>query len=198
VDLNYPLVQSIIGQAGGRMRMPAVTSIGAGAAKQQPVDAEDHLVALSLRYTSVMWDLVADLPDTLYSDSRNRQIMRTLSSLDLTNPPEVDDVVATFDEHMVEHARRILAHLDGFPSPMAGEVREEVLQSIVRLQREQYEALAAHLRAEIHAAEEAKDQASFGELMSYLARLPELHRQLYPRRSPYFRDSRSKKGDIWP
>jgi hypothetical protein len=65
----------------------------------------------------------------------------------------------------------------------------------LKLQRDQFDALSAHLRAEIAAAQESQDGETSGELLAYLARLPALHQQLYPRRSPYFRDSRSKNEE---
>ena len=50
------------------------------------------------------------------------------------------------------------------PAPTPGALREELLQTIVKLQREQYEEFAGHLRAELASAQADDDPVTFAEL----------------------------------
>ncbi|CAN5806185.1 DNA primase [soil metagenome] len=191
LNLQYTMVQSIVRQSSSRPNLAFSQPQESEVASGRQLRAEDHIMALSLRYTSVVADLIETIPEAVIADSRNRLILQVLSSIDLNSNHETEDILAMMDEHTAEHGRGLVSHVSGRPAPMPGEVREEILQSVVKLQRDQFDALSAHLRAEIAAAQETKDGEASGELLSYLARLPELHQQLYPRRSPYFRDSRS-------
>ena len=191
LGLQYTVVQSIVRQTSSRPNLAFAQQRESQVANRAQLRAEDHLVALALRYTVVVADLIETVPEAIIADSRNRQILRLLNSFDLSANPGMDDILATMDEHIAVHGRGLVSHLSGRPAPMPGEVREEILQSVVKLQRDQFDALSAHLRSEIAAAQNSTDGETSVELLSYLARLPELHQQLYPRRSPYFRDSRS-------
>jgi DNA primase len=195
LDLQYTLVQSIVRQSSNRRVAATSHKEEPAFTKRGQLRAEDHLIALSIRYTSVVADLIETIPEAIIADSRNRQILGLLDSIDLAANPEAEDILAMMDEHTAEHGRNLIASLSERPAPMPGEVREEILQSVVKLQRDQFEALSSHLRAEIAAAQESQDGEASGELLTYLARLPALHQQLYPRRSPYFRDSRSKNEE---
>jgi hypothetical protein len=71
-------------------------------------------------------------------------------------------------------------------------VREEVLQTLMRLERERYDVLSAHLRSEISAAEAARDQEMLPMLLAQYDRLSIMHKRTYPPLSPYFTDSRTR------
>jgi DNA primase len=195
LDLQYTLVQSIVRQSSSRPVLAAGQPLQSDTAKRGALRAEDHLISLSLRYSSVVSDLIEAIPEGIIGDSRNREILRALDAIDLTANPDAEQILTMLDEHTAEHGRTLVAQLSDRPAPMPGEVREEILQSVLKLQRDQFDALSAHLRAEIAAAQESQDGETSGELLAYLARLPALHQQLYPRRSPYFRDSRSKNEE---
>ena len=77
---------------------------------------------------------------------------------------------------------------------MPGEVREEVLQTLMRLERERYDLLSAHLRSEIAAAESERDQELLPTLLAQYDRLSMLHKRTYPPVSPYFTDSRTRQN----
>ena len=80
------------------------------------------------------------------------------------------------------------------PNQLAGEVREEVLQTLVRLERDRYDLLSAHLRSEIASAESSRDSEMLPVLLAQYDRLSILHKRTYPPVSPYFTDSRTRSS----
>jgi hypothetical protein len=93
---------------------------------------------------------------------------------------------------LAEHADALIHSIDNRPSQLPGEVREEVLQTLMRLERERYDVLSAHLRSEISAAEAARDQEMLPMLLAQYDRLSIMHKRTYPPLSPYFTDSRTR------
>src|SRR5690606_27057665 len=143
------------------------------AASRQYARTEDHLSALFLKYLPVVVDLAESVPDSMLTDARNRELMAILRQTPLTHEWHAGDLLATIDEALARHGRAILEDLPPLPPPLPGDIREELLQSIVKLQREHYEALAGHLKAEIAVAQRERDVETFAELRAHLERLPE-------------------------
>jgi DNA primase len=153
---------------------------------------EDHLLALLLKHRALVFDLMSEVPPDDVMDARNRvllSIMRDPARPDeefgLTFVDELDPVLA-------EHARALLGSIQNRPSQLPGEVREEVLQTLMRLERERYELLSAHLRSEISAAESTRDSEMLPALLAQYDRLSLMHKRTYPPLSPYFTDSRTR------
>ncbi len=192
LDIPFPIVQSRISQARTRNVSIALDNPAEQGAKGHP-RTDDHLVALFLKYLPAVVDLADQAPDALLSDARNRELMALLRDIHI--PPEWQPamVLDSADEAIRKHGEAILADLPPLPPPTPGDVREELLQTIVKLQREQYDVFAGHLRAELAAAQADQDDETFTELRRYLEQLPGLHQQLYPRRSTYFRDMREAR-----
>ncbi|MBX3069652.1 MAG: DNA primase [Thermomicrobiales bacterium] len=193
LDIPFPVVQSRIAQARTRTVSISLDPKSDEAAKGYP-RTEDHLLALFLKYLPVVVDLSPQAPDTLLTDARNRELMGALRSTQI--PPEWQPsvILEEVDSSLRDHGESILAGLPPLPPPTPGDVREELLQTVVKLQREQYEVFAGHLRAELATAQAEQDDETFSELRRYLEQLPELHQQLYPRRSTYFRDMRERQS----
>ncbi len=191
LDFPFAVVQSRVAQA--RNRSIAVAFEPGSAATRSAPRTEDHLVALFLKYLPIVIDLADSAPEPLLRDARNRELMATMRSTQLPSEWHAANFLADVDEHMREHGETLLGELPDLPPPTPGALREELLQTIVKLQREQYEEFAGHLRAELAAAQAVDDQSTFAELRAHLEKLPDLHRQLYPPKSPYFRDLRQGK-----
>ncbi|MCA9861337.1 MAG: hypothetical protein KC438_16545, partial [Thermomicrobiales bacterium] len=81
---------------------------------------------------------------------------------------------------------------DDRPVQQPGDVREEVLQTLMRLERDRYDLLSAHLRGEIATAESSRDSELLPALLAQYDRLSVLHKRTYPPPSPYFTDSRTR------
>jgi hypothetical protein len=62
----------------------------------------------------------------------------------------------------------------------------------MRLERERYDLLSAHLRSEIAAAESTRDTEMLPALLAQYDRLSLMHKRTYPPLSPYFTDSRTR------
>ena len=69
-------------------------------------------------------------------------------------------------------------------------------RALIRLEKERFDYLMSQLQSSIAAAESGDDLEALSDLRQQLAALYERHRQFYPPRSPYFRDSRD--GNLPP
>lgn len=191
LDLPFLTVQARVEQSRTRTPLTELPDGPPAGSQKRQARTEDHVIALGIRYNGVVADLIDSVPDAVFNDSRNRQILAWLIRETSNRPQSEDSILADLDEPLADHASSILSRFTGRPSPMPAEIREELLQTVMKLQREQLEALSAHLRSELETAHSSQDQDSLGEIRSFLERLPLLHQQLYPRRSPYFRDTRT-------
>lgn len=173
---------------------------------QQPVEPErapslqieDHLIALLLKYRQLVFDLAAEVPPDEVVDARNRELLSIVR--DPSRPDEEfgEDFTESLDPMLAAHATALLESIDNRPGQLPGEVREEVLQTLMRIERDRYELLSAHLRSEIAAAESARDQESLPALLAQYDRLSLLHKRTYPPVSPYFTDSRTRPSTKKP
>ncbi|CAN5545664.1 DNA primase [soil metagenome] len=191
LDQPYSDVLARVEQSRTRAPLTELPYAPASGPQRQQARTEDHVIALGVRYNGVVADLIDSVPDAVFNDSRNRQVLAWLIRETSNRPQSEDTILANLDEPLATHASSILSRFTGRPSPMPAEIREELLQTVMKLQREQLEVLSAHLRSELETAQSSQDQDSLGEIRSFLERLPLLHQQLYPRRSPYFRDTRT-------
>lgn len=152
---------------------------------------EDHLVALLIRFRPLVFDLMSEIPTEDLLDGRNRAILALVKD---PNRPDEDFDPADLridDPILREYAASLIQSLDARPPQLPGEVREEVLQTLMRLERDRYELLSAHLRSEIAEAERGRDDETLPNLLAQYERLSMLHRRTYPRPSPYFADTRT-------
>jgi DNA primase len=168
------------------------TRVGSQPDRTPTLQIEDHLLALLLKHRALVFDLVSEVPPDDVMDARNRELLFIVR-----DPARPDDdfgpeLTETLDPVLAQHARSLLNSLDNRPSQLPGEVREEVLQTLMRLERERYDLLSAHLRSEIAAAEAARDSEMLPLLLAQYDRLSILHKRTYPPLSPYFTDSRTR------
>jgi DNA primase len=153
---------------------------------------EDHLLALLLKHRAIVYDLMSEVPPDDVMDARNRTLLGVLRDSSLPDEYFGEEFLDSLDPVLREHANALLASIANRPSQLPGEVREEVLQTLMRLERERYDMLSAHLRNEIAAAESARDAEMLPTLLAQFDRLSMLHRRTYPPLSPYFTDSRTR------
>ena len=153
---------------------------------------EDHLVALLLKYRHLVFDLAAEVPPDEVVDARNRALLTIVRDPSRPDDDFGPEFTETLDPVLAAHASELIDSIDNRPGQMPAEVREEVLQTLMRVERERYELLSAHLRSEIAAAESARDQESLPALLAQYDRLSLLHKRTYPPVSPYFTDSRTR------
>jgi len=153
---------------------------------------EDHLIALLLKHRALVFDLMSEVPPDDIMDARNRTLLGILRDDSLPDDTFGPEFVETLDPVLQNHATTLLDSLANRPSQLPGEVREEVLQTLMRLERERYDVLSAHLRSEIATAESLRDVELLPTLLAQYDRLSMLHKRTYPPLSPYFRDSRTR------
>ncbi|MCC6674473.1 MAG: toprim domain-containing protein, partial [Thermomicrobiales bacterium] len=173
---------------------------------QRPVQAErapafqveDHLLALLLGHRALVFDLTGEIPPDEIMDARNRTLLAIVRDPALPDEHFEPGFTETLDPVLAAHANELLATLDNRPGQLPGDVREEVLQTLMRLERERYDLLSAHLRSEIAAAESARDQELLPALLAQYDKLSLMHKRTYPPVSPYFADSRTRTGSKKP
>jgi hypothetical protein len=201
--LDYPFKQV---QARLQSHRPAAarrTTAGAETASRATAPSiEDHLIALLLKYRPIAFELMSEVPPDDIFDARNRYLLGVARDETLPDDFFTFGFEETLETPMAEHALALLGTLENRPSQLPGEIQVEVLQTLMRLERERYETLSAHLRSEIAAAETARDAELLPTLLAQYDRLSTLHKRTYPPLSPYFRDSRtrgpSKKPSSFP
>jgi DNA primase len=191
LDLPFRDVQA-------RLQRSAPTAMNRSGAKttaqeQAPtLQIEDHLIALLIKHRALSFDLSVEVPPDEVMDARNRTLLGIVRDSSLPDEHFGSDFLASLDPVLAEHARQLIESIDNRPSQLPGEVREEVLQTLMRLERERYDLLSAHLRSEIATAEAARDQELLPTLLAQYDRLSLLHKRTYPPLSPYFTDSRTR------
>jgi DNA primase len=191
LDLPFRDVQARL----QRSAPPAMNRPGAKTASQEQtptLQIEDHLIALLIKHRELSFDLSVEVPPDEVMDARNRTLLGIVRDSSLPDDYFGSDFLASLDPVLAEHARQLIESIDNRPSQLPGEVREEVLQTLMRLERERYDLLSAHLRSEIATAEAARDQDLLPTLLAQYDRLSLLHKRTYPPLSPYFTDSRTR------
>jgi DNA primase len=153
---------------------------------------EDHLLALLLKHRAIVYDLMTEVPPDDVMDARNRTLLGILRDSSLPDEHFNNEFLESLEPVLLAHAAALLTSIGGRPSQLPGEVREEVLQTLMRLERERYDLLSAHLRSEIASAETSRDAELLPALLAQYDRLSILHKRTYPPLSPYFTDSRTR------
>ncbi|MCO5222757.1 MAG: DNA primase [Thermomicrobiales bacterium] len=153
---------------------------------------EDHLLALLLRHRALVFDLMSEIPPDDVMDARNRTLLTTLRDPALPDDHFEAGFIESLDPVLGDYAANLMQSLDDRPVQQPGDVREEVLQTLMRLERDRYDLLSAHLRGEIATAESSRDSELLPALLAQYDRLSVLHKRTYPPPSPYFTDSRTR------
>jgi DNA primase len=151
---------------------------------------ENHLLALLLRHRAICANVLGLVPEDDLADTRNRELLRVLRdpTIPLDLAPEM--IVAGLDDAVADHAEELLASLEQTPLQFPGQVERDARRALIRLGRERFDYLMRQLQSGIAEAEQTEDVEALTELLAQLAALYERHRQFYPEKSPYFKDSR--------
>jgi superfamily I DNA/RNA helicase len=99
-------------------------------------------------------------------------------------------IIAGLDDAVADHAEALLERLDQTPRQFPAQIERDARRALIRLEKERFDYLMNQLHSSIAAAEAADDAEALTDLRHQLSALYERHRQFYPPRSPYFRDSR--------
>jgi DNA primase len=151
---------------------------------------EDHLLALLLKYRAVCGDILPLVPEDDLVDARNRELLRVLRdpTIPLDLAPEA--IIAGLDDIVADHAEALVERLNQTPPQFPGQIERDARRALIRLGRERFDSLMRQLQTSIASAEASEDLEALTDLRQQLAALHERHRQFYPPKSPYFRDSR--------
>jgi DNA primase len=163
---------------------------GAPPASATRASNEDHLLALLLKYRAICREILALVPENELADARNRELLRVLldPAIPLDLSPEM--IIAGLDDVVADHAEALLERLGQTPAQFPNQLERDARRALIRLSRERFDYLMRQLQSSIAAAEASEDLEALTDLRHQLAALYERHRQFYPPKSPYFRDSR--------
>lgn len=160
----------------------------------QRASNENHLLALLLRYRSICQAILDLVPVEDLADARNRELLRVLKDPEIPLDLAPELIVAGLDDLVADHAEALLERLDQTPRQFPAQIERDARRALIRLEKERFDYLMTQLQNSITAAEAADDAGALTDLRLQLSALYERHRQFYPPRSPYFRDSRD--GDL--
>jgi DNA primase len=155
-----------------------------------PTSNEDHLLALLLKHRAYCRDILPLVPEEDLTDIRNRELLRVLRDMSIPIDLAPEMIIAGLDDAVADHAEALLEQLQRTPLQYPGQIERDARRALIRLGRERFDYLMTQIRNDIAAAEREEDVASLHDLRHQLAALSERHRQFYPPKSPYFRDSR--------
>lgn len=189
LDLDYKSVMASITLSAARQQLRSTATPELSTPDKRPVRLEDFLVSIFLQHSADCAEEIESIPLELFGDTRNRLIVEQLRAGTISVP---DGIFPEDDTYLMEHASWLQSIQSTRPNQIPGQIREDVRQVIRRIERERHDRLADHLRVEIAAAEQSDDRAALERYAPKLQELAELHKRLYPRPSPYFRDSRDK------
>ncbi|MDF3037941.1 MAG: primase [Thermomicrobiales bacterium] len=151
---------------------------------------ENHLLALLLRYRSICQGILELVPVDDLADARNRELLRILQDPGIPIDLAPEMIVAGLDDAVADHAEALLERLEQTPRQFPAQIERDARRALIRLEKERFDYLMNQLHSSIAAAEAADDAEALTDLRHQLSALYERHRQFYPPRSPYFRDSR--------
>ena len=157
---------------------------------------EDHLMALLLRHRALSHAILPHVPPEDLADARNRELLRVLQDPQVPLDMAPESIIAGLDDAVADHAEALLERLQRTPAQYPGQIERDARRALIRLEKERFDYLMSQLQSSIAAAESGDDLEALSDLRRQLAALYERHRQFYPPRSPYFRDSRD--GDLPP
>ena len=151
---------------------------------------ENHLLALLLRHRAYCQNILPLVPMEDLADARNRELLRVLQDPAIPYEMAPEMIVAGLDDLVADHAEALLERLEQTPPQFPGQIDRDARRALIRLEKERFDYLMSQLQSSIAAAEEADDLEALSDLRHQLSALYERHRQFYPPRSPYFRDTR--------
>ena len=148
-------------------------------------------MALLVRHRDLCRDIIGQVPAEDLIDTRNRQLLAFLAD---ETVPEVstEQLIAGMDDLLADHAERLVATLTATPAELPGQVHHEAGQALELLGKERFTFLLRQLQSSIQDAQREHDATTVQHLLGQLSQLTDRHQQFYPRRSPYFRDSRDR------
>jgi DNA primase len=155
---------------------------------------ENHLLSLLLRYRSICQGILELVPVEDLADARNRELLRVLQDLEIPIDLAPEMIVAGLDDAVADHAESLLERLEETPRQFPAQIERDARRALIRLEKERFDYLMGQLHSSIAAAEASDDVEALTDLRHQLSALYERHRQFYPPRSPYFRDSRDGDG----
>jgi DNA primase len=155
---------------------------------------ENHLLALLLRYRSICQGILELVPMEDLADARNRELLRILQDPEIPIDLAPEMIVAGLDDAVADHAESLLERLEETPRQFPAQIERDARRALIRLEKERFDYLMGQLHSSIAAAEASDDAEALTDLRHQLSALYERHRQFYPPRSPYFRDSRDGDG----
>jgi len=152
--------------------------------------SEDHLLALLLFHRSLCWDIVQEVRPVDVIEVRNQQLLKIIKDESI---PDLDpiQIIAGMEDAIADHAEKLISQLEGKPALLPGAVRKEAEWALYRVQLDRLKFLQREVTADIREAQLGNDREAELGLMAQLASLASQERELYPKPSPYFRDSRT-------
>ena len=151
---------------------------------------ENHLLALLLRHRAICQHILPLVPVEDLADARNRELLRVLQDPAIPYEMAPEMIVAGLDDAVADHAEILLERLELTPPQFPGQIERDARRALIRLEKERFDYLMNQLQSSIAAAEDTDDLEALSDLRHQLSALYERHRQFYPPRSSYFRDTR--------
>ncbi len=173
-----------------RTNAPSSSRTALPAAATTRASNEDHLLALLLRHRAICQNILALVPPEDLDDARNRELLRVLQDVEIPLDMAPEKIVAGLDDAVADHAEALLERLEETPPQYPGQIERDARRALIRLEKERFDYLMSQLQSSISTAQEDDDVEALTDLRQQLSALYERHRQFYPPRSPYFRDSR--------
>jgi DNA primase len=185
LELRKTAIRTAAPRAARQLRPPAVAIRNSH---------EDHLLALLLKYRGYSASVLPLVPEDDLVDARNRELLRVLRDPDIPLDLAPELLIAGLDDIVADHAEALLERLQKTPPQFPGQIERDARLALIRLGRERFDYLMRQLQSGIAEAEDTEDVEALTALLAQLTTLYERHRQFYPERSPYFRDSRDSDG----
>jgi DNA primase len=160
----------------------------AGAAQPvptRPMTAEEHLVALLLRFPQTAPAVLAEVADGDVVDARHLEILQALRGAGGTADP------AALPEPLQPYAGALVARLGQLPETPARLALQMIRQALQRLRRERHDERVRALQDDVRAAEAGGDREALRQALELVERLKRRYPEFYPAPSPYFPDTRS-------
>lgn len=149
--------------------------------------AEDHLMAVVLNYPTILGQFITQIDPEDLIDARNREILAQIIA------EQAGEAVAPASFEVDEHREKLRRLLDEQAVMTRTEVGRDASRTLQKLRKDRNNALLGELRLDIAAAASDNDQETIAALLTAMEKLTDEHRELYPRESPVFRDSRSPR-----
>ncbi len=184
--------------------------------RTRELDNESYLVGLLIAFRPYLEPILADTPDELINDGRNRELLRLLRSEECVGLFGSRLIIALPDE-LADYADRLNISVGGdeegrmetdlerdeggapggprlIPKRYPGEVRTEAMETLRQLRRQRHEAGIRHLQEEIRVGMAERDLAAVQSAQARLAEMAQQRHHFDPPISPVFKDTRSPTG----